>query len=388
MNILVACDKFRGSLTASEANSAVVKGLLGSGLAPNASAQVVPLADGGEGTLDALSSQNSEIVRSAARNAFGEPGEAHWLFDRARGRAVIEMAAVAGHACAEKRGYDPDRATSAGVGDLVLAAAQMGAQEIIVALGGSITVDGGAGALEAAGARYLDAGGSLMKAATGRQLADVAEVDLSQLPGSLDGISITVAADVDNVLAGHRGAAAVFGPQKGVPPGHIDAFDAALSAFDAALARAMDRAPVGEQPFSGAAGGMLVGLNAIARTIARDGFALVAEHHDLAEKVAASDLVVSGEGSLDGQSLSGKGPVGMARIARDAGVPAIAFAGRLAATPQELRENGIAAAFSISSGPMELAAALKGAGPALERASLDAFNAIAMGRGLAILAEG
>ncbi|GAB5374688.1 MAG: glycerate kinase [Acuticoccus sp.] len=379
MKILVACDKFRGSLTANEANAAIVAAVRDSALGARATCQSVPIADGGEGTLDALASDDSELCVRPVRGPFGEAAEGAFLFDPSRRRAIIEMAAVAGHPAATRHGYDPDRATSQGVGDLIRAALDKGAREVVVSLGGSITVDGGAGALEALGARYRDTAGAPIEAAAGRRLADIAVVDLSGIDPRAKTLAIVIAADVDNPLAGARGAAAVFGPQKGVARDDIGAFDAALVAFDAAVARAMGRETFVDTPFAGAAGGMMTGLSAIAPTTARDGFALVSEHHDMARRVAAADLVVTGEGSLDAQSLGGKGPVAIARMARDAGVPALAFAGRLAATPRELAAHGIVAAFSISQGPQSLEEALAGAADALRATATGAFNLYAAG---------
>lgn len=380
MKILVACDKFRGSLTAGEANAAILAGLSQSPLGQHAHAEAIPIADGGEGTLEALASPDSRIVRSPARDPFGGDGDAEWLFDPSRRRAVIEMARVAGHPAAARHGYDPDRATSAGVGDLIRATLDEGAREVVVALGGSITVDGGAGVLEAMGARYRDAAGAPLEHPAGRSLANIAQVDLSGLDPRARDLAIIVAADVDNPLVGPRGAAAVFGPQKGVAAPDIDAFDAALGAFEATLASAAGRDPLADAPFAGAAGGILCGLSAIAPTTARDGFALVSEHHDLGARVAAADLLVTGEGSLDAQSLGGKGPVGIARMAQAAGVPAIALAGRLAASPAELRAHGIVAAFSVSRGPQSLEEALAGAAGALEMTAASVFGLYAAAR--------
>lgn len=380
MKILVACDKFRGSLTASEANEAILAGLAQTPLAESADGESLPIADGGEGTLEALASADSRMERRTVHGPFGEPTEALFLYDPSRRRAVIEMAAVAGHAAAAVHGYDPDRATSRGVGELILAALDEGAREVVVALGGSITVDAGAGALEALGARYRDAAGNPVENAVGRRLAAVATVDLSGLDPRVADLAIHIAADVDNPLGGPRGAAAVFGPQKGVAQSDIAAFDAALLAFDAAVAAAAGRAPYTDAPFGGAAGGMMTGLSAIAPTTAHDGFALVSEHHGMAERIAAADLVVTGEGSLDAQSLSGKGPVAIARMARDAGVPALAFAGRLAASPEELAAHGVVAAFAIGRGPETLDEALRGARAALTATAASAFGLYAAAR--------
>ncbi|MCF3936430.1 glycerate kinase [Acuticoccus sp. M5D2P5] len=379
MHILIACDKFRGSLTAAEANAAIAEGLEASHL--RATTKLIAIGDGGEGTLDALSGGAAKRRTTQIKSPYGEPYEGAWLYDPVSRRAVIELALVAGHAAAADRGYDPDRASSFGVGELIRAALDEGAQCVVVALGGSITVDGGAGALEALGARYRDAAGRPIERPAGRTLAQIAEVDLSGLDPRVAGLRIVLAADVDNPLVGENGAAHVFGPQKGVAANDIGAFDAALGHFDKVVAAAGGER-LADTPFAGAAGGMMVGLSAIAPTSARDGFAIVAEHHGLERAVAAAQLVVTGEGSLDKQSLGGKGPVAIARMAEAAGVPAIAFAGRLAVDPATLGRHGIRAAFSISAGPAKLEEALAGGRDALTATATHAFNLIAVGEGL------
>lgn len=380
MKILVACDKFRGSLTAAQANQAILDGLAQSPLASRAQAEAVPIADGGEGTLEALASADSRLVERPARDPFGAVHDVSFLYDPSRRRAVVEMARVAGHAAAARQGYDPGRATSAGVGDLIRAALDEGAREVVVALGGSITVDAGAGALEAMGARFTDANGAPLMAPAGPALAKVASVDLSGLDPRAADLAIVIAADVDNPLVGPRGAAAVFGPQKGVKAEEIAAYDEALGAFERTLAGAVGRTPMTDTPFAGAAGGMLCGLAAIAPTRALDGFALISEHHELEARVGACDLVVTGEGSLDAQSLGGKGPVAIARMAHAAGIPAIAFAGRLAASPAELATQGVVAAFAIGREPQSLEDALGRAGEALTATAASAFGLYAAAR--------
>ncbi|RAH97064.1 glycerate kinase [Acuticoccus sediminis] len=380
MNILVACDKFRGSLTAREANATILEALASSAL--NANGTDVAIADGGEGTLDALAGASLALRTSPVKGPFNGTIDAPWGFDRAAGRAVIEMARAAGHAAATG-GYDPDRATSAGIGDLIRAALDAGAREIIVAVGGSITVDGGAGALEALGARYFGADEEPVVLPAGRALRTVETVDLSGLDPRLAEARIILAADVDNPLVGQNGAARVFGPQKGVPVDDIDAFDLALAHFDRHLATARGSGVLADTPFAGAAGGMMVGLSAAAPTSAVDGFSLIFEHHRLNERIDAADLVVTGEGSLDGQSLSGKGPVAVARAASAMGKPVLAFAGRIAVSPDELAAQGITAAFAIGRGPATLEEALKHARASLAATARAAFDSVAAGQRLA-----
>ncbi|WP_075220875.1 glycerate kinase [Acuticoccus yangtzensis] len=379
MKILVACDKFRGSLTAREANTTILEALASSRL--EAVGADVAIADGGEGTLDALLSDSLTLTTSTITGPFGGTVEAPWGLDRAAARAVIEMALAAGHHMVTA-GYDPDRATSAGIGDLIRAALDEGVTEIVVSVGGSVSVDGGAGALEALGARYFAADEEPVVSPAGRALHTVESVDLSRLDPRLAGVTIILAADVDNPLTGPRGAARVFGPQKGVKADDIDAFDAALNHFADRIATATGAPSLATTPFAGAAGGMMVGLSAAAETRAVDGFSLIYAHHRLDERIAEADLVVTGEGSLDAQSLSGKGPVAVARAAQAAGKPAIALAGRVAATPDELAANGVTAAFAIGRAPATLDDALKAAKTSLFDTARAAFDAVAAGRRL------
>ncbi|WP_420393576.1 glycerate kinase [Acuticoccus sp.] len=378
MFILVACDKFRGSLTAVEANDAVLAGLSASAL--DATAQAVAIADGGEGTLDALSGPATERMTAVVAGPFGAPVEADWLVDRPTRRAIIEVAAVAGHASVRGRGYDPDVATSAGIGELVRAALDAGARRLVVTLGGSVTVDGGAGALEELGATFLDGDGRVLGRPAGRALLDVRRVELAGLDPRLADATFELAADVDNPLTGPDGAAAVFGPQKGVACADVAAFDAALAHLDRMLADARGSTPLAHTPFAGAAGGLMVGLSAAAPTVARDGFALVSDHQDLDARIARADLVVTGEGSLDDQSLAGKGPIAVARAAAARGVPAIAFAGRLAADDEALRACGVVAAFALARGPASLEEALASAAGDLQQTARAAFDLIAAAR--------
>lgn len=348
----------------------MVTGLTDSAIVFNAI--TVPIADGGEGTLDALATEGTRREVATVPGPFGKPLDAPFLFDEERREAVIELAAVAGHDHAAGL-YDPDRASTAGAGRLLDHAVSLGARHVIVALGGSITVDGGAGLLEALGARFMDNLGGVVARPAGRALARIAKADLAA--ARREDISITVAADVTNPLTGRQGAAAVFGPQKGVED--VAAFDHALGHFDAVLAKAKGADPVGATPGAGAAGGVLVGLSAVAPVHVVDGFRLVAERRMLAEKIDAADLVMTGEGSLDAQSLSGKGPVAIARMAAAAGTPTIIFAGRVAVDAKALAAHEITAAFSILRGPVSLEDALADAFDSLAATATSAFRLFA-----------
>ncbi len=379
IRLLVACDKFRGSLTAKEANEAILAGLAASGLAAEAEAR--PLADGGEGTVAAFAAAVAgRTLEVPVRDAFGRPATAPVFLAADGALAVVEAASAAGHDPAGRTA--PDGATSFGLGEAIRAVLEAGARHVVVGLGGSITVDGGAGLLEALGARFTGADGQPLERPAGRGLSAIAGADLSGLDPRLSGARIEVASDVDNPLLGPRGAAAVFGPQKGVAPGDVAAFDAALAHLDAVLSAATGRPSVAGAPAAGAAGGMLVGLSAAGRPVVREGFACIAERTGLFEALDRADLVVTGEGSLDGQSLGGKGPVALARRAAARGRPAIAFAGRLDAPREALAAAGIRAAFPLPSGPVSLEEALTDAAPLLAERAAHVFSLVAAARGL------
>lgn len=323
MKVLLACDKFKGSLGAVEACEAVR-----AGLPAGWECDVCPIADGGEGFIDAmLAGSGGERVTVACRDALGRPVEANYgIYRSSSGEtvAVIEMSAASGMwriAAAER---NPRRASTFGTGQQIRHAVEMsGATRLLVGLGGSATNDGGAGMAAALGVRFLNERGDLLDAdAVPEALAGLHAIDESRrmaLP------EVIVACDVDNPLTGPRGASAVFGPQKGATPEDVTFLDAVLMKLAAVSGRGREAST----PGAGAAGGLGFGLLRFAGATVVPGFDLVAESLRLPERIAAADLVITGEGSLDAQTLGGKGPAGVAALARAAGVPVVAVAGRV-----------------------------------------------------------
>ncbi|MCY1393289.1 Glycerate 2-kinase [compost metagenome] len=362
MKLVIAPDSFKESLSAPEVAAAIARGWLRA--MPAAEIVLRPLADGGEGTVDAvLAARPGQRIDCRVRGPLGQPVTAHWgrLDD---GTAVIEMAAASGLHWVPERKRDATRTTSYGTGELIRAALDSGARKIILGLGGSATNDAGLGLLQALGVRFLDAAGRELGDG-GAALAGLHELDLGGLDPRLLQVEMEVAADVDNPLCGPRGASAVFGPQKGASAAQVEELDAALQHFAAVAA-----ATLGEDhslfPGVGAAGGLGFAARAFLKARFRPGIALVAELSGLAEALQGADLVITGEGRLDSQSLHGKTPVGVARMAQAAGVPAIALAGSLGEGYAALHETGIAAAFSLAPGPLSLAQALARAAQELE----------------------
>lgn len=343
VRVVIAPDKFKGSLEAPAVARAVADGILS--VRPEVDVDLVPVADGGEGTLDAALSAGFERRSATVTGPSGTPLEAEWGL-RAH-QAVIEMARASG---LEVVVGAPDalRATSRGTGELIVAALDAGATSIVLGVGGSANTDGGAGMLSALGVRMLDASGAAV-ADGGAALIDVETVDASGLDPRVAEASFLLASDVDNPLLGAQGAAAVFGPQKGASPADVVLLDQALGRFARAAHAAFGDSGLADAPGSGAAGG--VGFAALAALGAerQNGIDVVLEFTRLHERLRGADLVVTGEGSIDEQSLGGKTPVGVARAAAAASVPTIAVCGRTTLDPDRLRDAGFVHTYALAS---------------------------------------
>lgn len=342
--VLIACDKFKGSATAAEVASALARGILSE--QPEAVVDELPVADGGDGTVDAaLASSTFEERRCAVTGSYGEGREARFAFDSVARTAVIEAAEACGLRLVDpealrSRSLDAVSATSAGVGELIVAALDSGARRIVLGLGGSATSDGGSGMLAALGARIRDATGAPVgPGGSGAALA--ASIDTAALDPRLRDTEILIASDVTNPLCGPDGAAGVYGPQKGVPPARIAELDAGLARFGALVERSLDTAPGAwtEHPGAGAAGGLGFAALAVLGGKMRPGIDLVLDLLHFDRAVAGADLVITGEGRLDTQTLSGKAPAGVA--ARAQGIPVVVVCGS-SALP---RERALAAGF-------------------------------------------
>lgn len=362
MKVVIAPDSFKESLSAPEVAQAIAAGWTRA----RAQDELVlrPMADGGEGTVDAVLAARPGVRRElAVCGPLEQPVKAHWgwLEDAT---AVIEMAAASGLHWVPEGQRDATRTTSRGTGELIREALDAGAKKIIIGLGGSATNDGGLGLLQALGVSFLDGQGQELGAG-GARLAELERIDLSNLDPRLGEVEVEVAADVNNPLCGPHGASAVFGPQKGATPAQVQQLDTALKRFAevAALALGQDHSLF---PGVGAAGGLGFACRAFLKARFRPGIELIAELSELEPALAGASLVITGEGRLDGQSLHGKTPVGVAHVARRAGVPVIALAGSIGEGLAELREVGIEAAFSLAPGPITLADACARAAQELE----------------------
>lgn len=382
MNIVIAPDSFKESLTAMEVALAIERGLRA--VWPDANYVRLPLADGGEGTVQALVEASAGRRLSATvSDPLGRRIQADYgvLGDGAsKGiTAVIEMAEASGLHRLSNSERDPGIATSQGTGELISAALDAGARRLILGLGGSATNDAGAGMLVALGARLLDARGAELPAG-GSALARLSSLDFSALDSRLKDTELIIASDVTNPLCGPHGASAVFGPQKGADDALVAELDAALAHFADCLAQ-VTGTDARNRPGAGAAGGLGVTLLALGGQ-SRPGIEVVAEAVGLAPALAKADLVFTGEGKLDGQTLGGKTPLGVARLAQSAEVPVIALGGAMDDDAAALMDAGINALFASVQRPMSLDDALGGAAGNLERLARQVAATLELGRHL------
>jgi glycerate 2-kinase len=332
MRVLVAPDKFRGTLTARQAAEAVETGWRRE--RPDDVLEVIPMADGGEGTMDALvSALGGRAVNAPVVGPLGDLVEAAYGLAPADPGliGVVEMARASGQELLRPDRRDPRRTTTRGTGELMLRAIEDGVTRLLVCLGGSATNDGGVGMASALGVRFLDAEGRAVPEG-GVALLDLASIDARGLHPGVARASITGACDVDNPLIGPSGASAVYGPQKGASPDDVLLLDRALGHLAAIVHRDLG-IDLRREPGAGAAGGLGFGLMAFCGARLRPGVEVVMEAVGLRERVGLADLVITGEGSLDAQSLRGKTPAGVLSVAREAGVPAVVVCGRASIRP-------------------------------------------------------
>lgn len=361
--VLIAADKFKGSLTAAQVAERVTAGI--HRVRPDARVEALPVADGGDGTVAAALSGGFSPRQATVTGPLGSPVTATYAL---RGEtAIVEMAEASGLQLLPRGTFAPLTATTRGTGELILAALDAGARTIVLGVGGSATTDGGAGMLSALGARLLDVTGQPIGPGGG-PLRELAAADLGGLDPRLKDTEVVLASDVDNPLTGPTGAPAVYGPQKGASPSDVVALDAALSHFAEVLTAAVGPRAVehAAAPGAGAAGGIgygaLIGLGAVFRP----GIEVLLDVLGFAPALERADLVVTGEGSLDRQTLHGKAPAGVAAAARAAGKPVVAVCGRLAIDEEALRGAGISRAYPLAELEPDPARSIAEAGPLLE----------------------
>ncbi|MET9379099.1 glycerate kinase [Streptomyces sp. NPDC003035] len=366
--VLVAADKFKGSLTAVQVAERVTAGLRR--VVPELEVETLPVADGGDGTVAAAVAAGFERREVRVTGPIGEPVTAAFAL---RGTtAVVEMAEASGLQLLPAGVFAPLTSTTYGSGELLRAALDAGATTIVFGVGGSATTDGGAGMLAALGAVFLDAAGEPVGPG-GAPLASLASADLSGIDPRFASVDLILASDVDNPLTGPKGAPAVYGPQKGATPEDVETLDAALAHFVTVLEKAIGpkAAECAAAPGAGGAGGIgygaLVGLDASFRP----GIELMLDVLGFAPALERATLVITGEGSLDEQTLHGKAPAGVASAARAAGKEVVAVCGRLALAPETLGTAGIRRAYPLTDLEPDTAKCIANAGPLLEQVAAN-----------------
>ncbi len=355
MKIVIAPDSYKESLSAMDVATAIEQGFRH--VLPDATYIKVPMADGGEGTVQSLiDASNGQLMTCTVTDPLGRPVDAFWGLMGDGKTAVIEMAAASGIHLVAPELRNPLLTTTFGTGELILAAAAHGVKKIIIGIGGSATNDGGIGMAQALGIQLLNAQGQALGFGGGA-LSELATIDTSGLHASLQGIELEVACDVTNPLCGPTGASAIFGPQKGATAEMVAQLDSNLSHYADIIEQQLG-ASVKESAGAGAAGGMGAALMGLLNAQLRPGVDIVIDAVQLTQIVQDADLVITGEGRIDSQTIHGKTPIGVARTAKRFNKPVIGIAGCLAPDCHGVYDHGIDAVFSVVSRSVSLAEAL------------------------------
>ena len=381
MKILVSPDSFKGSLTALDAAQAMQKGILSAkedfGITESIDIIIIPMADGGEGTVDAIVSANhGRIIKTRVLDPLGrEIGSFFGVLPD--NTAVIEMAAASGLNLIKSDERNPMKTTTYGTGQLIKAALDIGCKNIIIGIGGSATNDGGAGMAQALGAKFLDKNGDDLKLGGG-YLNELDKIDISGLDSRIKDVNFVIASDVRNPLCGPEGASAVYGPQKGASYEMVKILDENLEHLAQVIKKDLGR-DVKDLLGAGAAGGLGAALLAFLDAKSRQGIEIVMELSNFREKVKDVDLILTGEGATDYQTKFGKVPFGVAQVAKKYNKPVICVSGSLLTGYEELYNCGISAMFSIINKPMDLKEAMERGNKLLEKAVSNIMKSLFLG---------
>ncbi|WP_263078281.1 glycerate kinase [Endozoicomonas sp. Mp262] len=377
MKIIIAPDSFKESLTAAQVAQAIENGFRK--VLPDAEYVRIPVADGGEGTLQSLvDATGGRIIDQTVTGPWGKLRVAGFGLLGDGLTAVIEMARASGLELVAPENRNPLYTTSFGTGQLIRGALGMGVKRIIVGIGGSATNDGGAGMMQALGVRFLDKAGNELPAG-GAALADLADIDISNVDPRLEHVEFIAACDVDNPLTGDNGASAIFGPQKGATPEMVEQLDQALANYARVLNKVLG-CDVEATPGAGAAGGMGAGLLAFMNATLKPGIDIVMEAVSLASHCDSADLVITGEGRIDGQTAQGKTPIGVARVAKQFELPVIALCGCVGNGAEGVHQYGIDALFPVVHGAATLEEAFSRGGDNLEREARNVAAVYSLGK--------
>jgi len=378
MKIVIAPDSFKGNLTAKQVADAIEIGI--NRLIPDAEIVKIPMADGGEGTVQALvDATDGEIITAEVSDPLGNRIKAEFgILGDSQKTAVIEMASASGLPLVPRDKRNPMLTTTYGTGELIRIALDKGCRKLIVGIGGSATVDGGAGMAQALGVRLLDKNSDeIPKGGGGLEHLD--HIDTTSLDPRITETTTIVACDVDNPLVGPRGAPEVFGPQKGATPEMVKILDKFLDRY-ADIIKSDLGIDIKNIPGAGAAGGLGAGLMAFLGAQLRSGIDIVIDASGLEKHLKDTDIVITGEGRIDRQTIYGKTPIGVARTAKKYGIPVIAFAGNIGSDSHVVYDNGIDALMSIISYPMSLDTAMEHSQEFLADSAERVFRLIQLGR--------
>jgi len=354
--VLISPDSFKESLDGMEVAMAIRQGLE-KGI-DGVQSICLPVADGGDGTIEALvKASNGSFMTSRVLDPLGLPIDAIWGVMGDGVTAVIEMARASGLALLTDEQRDPRYTTTFGTGQLIYEAIQKGYKKLIIGIGGSATNDGGVGMAQALGVKFLDQNGKELPFG-GAPLVDLKEIDMSNISPEISELSVLVASDVSNPLCGKTGASAIYGPQKGATPKMVLELDSALKNYADVISSTLGK-NVELSSGSGAAGGLGAGLMAFMNAELRPGIDLVTEALDFDKYLQDCDLVITGEGAIDGSTIFNKAPVGVAKRAKKYNIPVIAFAGTLGDGYQKVYDHGIDAVFNVQNKPMSLQDSMK-----------------------------
>ena len=351
MKIVVAPDSFKGSLTAIEVSDAIEKGIRE--VFPEAEIIKIPMADGGDGTVQCL--VNATGGKILEEKVIGPLGNEVWAFYGILGdrkTAIVEMAAASGLTLVPENKRDPLITTTYGTGQLIKAALNQGCRKIIIGIGGSATNDGGAGMVQALGVKLLDQEGKEVGFGGG-ELKKIVKIDISCMDKRLSDIKVLVASDVNNPLCGPQGASRIYGPQKGATPEIIEELDESLAYFAELIKRDLHK-DIKDIPGAGAAGGLGASLIAFLNAELRPGIEIMIEAVKLEQAIKDADLVITGEGKIDSQTIYGKAPIGVAKIAKKYNVPVVAVAAIIEEDSRIFQSYGIDTLIKVSEPPMRL----------------------------------
>ena len=376
MKIVIAPQAFKGSISAMNAAKAIEHGV--KSVLPNCETILIPIADGGDGTLETLIDvMGGDIVTENATGPLGSKLKADWGALSNQKTAIVEMARTSGLALLNPNDLDPYKATTYGLGEMISKSMDKGYREFIVGIGGSATNDAGAGLAQALGVRLLNASGKEIGRG-GFNLKHLDSIDMSRLDPRIAESKFNVACDVDNPMCGPEGASAVYGPQKGASKEMISVLDNALQHFCHIVHRDLNK-EIKHMPGAGAAGGLGGGMFAFLNASLKKGIDIVLETLDFDEKIGDADLVITGEGQMDFQTVFSKAPIGAAKASKSKNIPVVSLSGSLGKDYELVHDHGIDAVFSIPSKPMTLQESSDNAHELISKASEEIMRTILVG---------